>query len=56
MDAVPSTPVSQQLSRPVGLPNAPTVTDVRVDEDDPQLRPGANHRSHHQDSRPRQLP
>ena len=32
-----------QLSRLVGLPNAPTIVDVRVDEDvaaDPRLLPG----------------
>jgi hypothetical protein len=58
MDAVPSTTVSQRLSRLVGPPNAPIVMDARVDEDvatDPHLLPGANRRSYHQVARPRQL-
>jgi hypothetical protein len=46
MDAVPSTPVSQQLSRLVGMPKAPA---------DSHLLSGANRRSYHQDSRLRQL-
>jgi rhodanese-related sulfurtransferase len=53
MDAMPSTTeiTVSQLSRLVGLPNAPTIVDVRVDEDvaaDPRLLPGAYRRPYQQ--------
>lgn len=38
-----------QLSRLVGLPNAPTIVDVRIPDDvarDPRILPNADHRSH----------
>lgn len=40
---------SDKLSRLIGTPNAPTLIDVRIDEDfaaDPRLIPGATRRSH----------
>jgi rhodanese-related sulfurtransferase len=49
MDAMPSTTeiTVSQLSRLVGLPRAPTIIDVRLDDDvaaDPSLLPGASRR------------
>jgi rhodanese-related sulfurtransferase len=49
MDAMPSTTeiTVSQLSRLVGLPRAPTIIDVRLDDDvaaDPRLLPGASRR------------
>ena len=49
MDAMPSTTeiTVTQLSRLVGLPTAPAIVDVRIDEDsaaDPRLLPGARRR------------
>lgn len=43
-----------QLSRLIGLPSAPAIVDVRIDEDyalDPRLIPGSRRRSHRETSR-----
>ena len=40
---------TDKLSRPIGVANAPTLVDVRIDDDfaaDPRLIPGATRRSH----------
>jgi rhodanese-related sulfurtransferase len=46
----PTIVTAQQLARRIGLPDAPLLIDVRIEEDaaaDPRFLPGATRRSHH---------